>query len=192
MPLDLLRFFVNNIRPLSDGDWEAFSAIWQPFECKRKTLLTAAGDTERYLYFVIDGVQRSYYLNASGREATIVFTYPPSFSGVADSFLTQTPSRFYFETLTASTFLRTTHAQLYALMEERPAVQAFVLHVTSFVLKGVLERMAEQQTAGAEEKFCTFLQRSPHLLNLVPHKYLASYLGIDAATFSKLLGSVRI
>jgi CRP-like cAMP-binding protein len=141
---------------------------------------------------VIDGVQRSYYLNASDREATIVFTYPPSFSGVADSFLTQTPSRFYFETLTASSFLRTTHTQLWEVMEQHPQIQAFVLHVTSFVLKGVLERMAEQQTAGAEEKFRSFLQRSPHLLNLVPHKYLASYLGIDAATFSKLLGSVRI
>jgi hypothetical protein len=38
----------------------------------------------------------------------------------------------------------------------------------------------------------SFLRTSPHLLNLVPHKYLASYLGIDAATFPKLLGSVRI
>jgi CRP-like cAMP-binding protein len=192
MPHSLLHFFVNNIQPLPDAEWAAFSSIWQPFACKRKTVLTAAGDTERYLYFVIDGVQRSYYLNASDREATIVFTYPPSFSGVADSFLTQTPSRFYFETLTASTFLRTTHAQLSELMEQRPHIQAFVLRVTSFVLKGVLERMAEQQTAGAEEKFRGFLQRSPHLLNLVPHKYLASYLGIDAATFSKLLGSIRI
>jgi CRP-like cAMP-binding protein len=192
MSHSLLRFFVNNIQPLPDAEWETFSAIWQPFECKRKALLTVAGDTERYLYFVIDGVQRSYYLNAAGREATIVFTYPPSFSGVADSFLTQTPSRFCFEALTASTFLRTTHGQLSVLMEQHPLIQSFVLRVTSFALKGVLERMAEQQTAGAEEKFRLFLQRSPHLLNLVPHKYLASYLGIDAATFSKLLGSVRI
>ncbi|RYZ21410.1 MAG: Crp/Fnr family transcriptional regulator [Chitinophagaceae bacterium] len=192
MPLDLLRFFVDNIQPLPDADWDAFSAIWQPFSCKRKTLLTTAGDTERYLYFVIDGVQRSYFLNAQEKETTIVFTYPPSFSGVADSFLTQQPSRFYFETLTASSFLRTTHAQLARLMEERPAIQRFVLRTTALALKGVLERMAEQQTAPAEEKFRTFLHRSPHLLNLIPHKYLASYLGLDAATFSKLLGSVRL
>lgn len=183
---------MDTIQPLPEEDREAFSTIWQPFSCKRKTLLTAAGDTERYLYFVIDGVQRSYFVNAQEKEATIVFTYPPSFSGVADSFLTQQPSRFYFETLTASRFLRTTHAQLARLMEERPAIQGFVLRITALVLKGVLERMAEQQTAPAEEKFRTFLQRSPHLLNLIPHKYLASYLGLDAATFSKLLGSVRL
>jgi hypothetical protein len=36
------------------------------------------------------------------------------------------------------------------------------------------------------------LQRSPHILQLVPHKYLANYLGIDATNFSKLLNRVRI
>jgi hypothetical protein len=41
-------------------------------------------------------VQRSFYVEESGKEATIVFTYPPSFSGVADSFLTQTPSLYFF------------------------------------------------------------------------------------------------
>lgn len=192
MPLDLLRFFVNNLGALPDEEWAAFAAIWKPFSCKRKMVLTAAGDTERYLYFVIDGIQRSYYVNEAGKESTIVFTYPPSFSGAADSFLTQLPSRFYFETLTASNFLRTTHVQLSELMRRYPAIQAFVLRLTALALKGILERMAEQQSASAEEKFCTLLKRSPHLLNLIPHKYLASYLAIDAATFSKLLGTVRI
>ncbi|GAB4092712.1 Crp/Fnr family transcriptional regulator [Flaviaesturariibacter terrae] len=192
MDTDALQAFVNKLYPLSEEDWEAFRDLWQPFDCRRKTLLTAAGNTERYLYFVLDGIQRSYYVAPSGREATIVFTYPPSFSGVADSFLTQTPSRFSFETLTASSFLRTSYTQVAALMEQRPALQALVLRTTSFVLKGVLERMAEQQTAGAEEKFRSFLGRSPHLLQSIPHKYLASYLGLDAATFSKLLGSVRL
>ncbi|RYY89871.1 MAG: Crp/Fnr family transcriptional regulator [Chitinophagaceae bacterium] len=192
MPLDSLKAFTDRIQPLSAPDWEVFAALWQPFDCKRKTLLTAPGETERYLYFVLDGVQRSYYLSPSGKESTIVFTYPHSFSGVADSFLTQTPARFTFETLTASSFLRTSHTQLALLMKERQGVQALVLQTTAFVLKGVLERMAEQQTATAEEKFRALLARSPHLLNLIPHKYLASYLGVDAATFSKLLGTVRI
>ena len=59
-------------------------------------------------------------------------------------------------------------------------------------LKGVLERQIEIQCFSAEEKFKSLLKRSPHVLQIIPHKYLASYLGIDPATFSKLLGSVRI
>jgi CRP-like cAMP-binding protein len=184
--------FIKAVHPLKEEETEKFLAIWQPFECKRKTILTAAGETEKYLYFVLEGVQRAFYIGNENKEATIVFTYAPSFSGVADSFLTQTPSRYFLETLTSSRFLKASYKQLDQLMNEYPAIQRMVLQLTSFALKGVLERQIELQCFSAEEKFKTLLKRSPHVLQLIPHKYLASYLGIDATTFSKLLGSVRL
>lgn len=192
MTADPLHDFIYRLHPLRQEEWAAFRAAWQPYTCKRKTLLTSSGDTERYLYFVLEGVQRGYYVDASGVEATIIFTYPFSFSGVADSFLTQTPSHYFLETLTPSSFLRTTHRQVEDLMERYPAIRQLILKATSFAFKGVLERLVEIQCFSAEQKFRQLLRRSPHLLNLIPHKYLASYLGIDATTFSKLLGKVRI
>jgi CRP-like cAMP-binding protein len=187
-----LSTFISAIHPLKENESHAFAAIWQPFTCKRKTVLTTAGETERHLYFVLDGLQRAFYLGNDHKESTIVFTYPYSFSGVADSFLTQTASNYFFETLTASTFLRTTYTQLQSLMNTFPAIQQLVLKLTAFALKGVLERLIEIQSFSAEEKFKALLKRSPHLLQMIPHKYLASYLGIDPATFSKLLSNVRI
>lgn len=190
--LQKLYDFTNAIHPLQPEVWEAFSGIWQPFEAKRKTLMTAAGETEKHLYFVTAGVQRAFYLGDDGREATIVFTYPYSFSGVADSFLTQTPSLYHMETLTASSFLRTTHQQVNELMQRYHNFETTLRITLGFVLKGVLERQIEIQCFSAEEKFKALLRRSPHVLQLIPHKYLASYLGIDATTFSKLLGTVRL
>jgi CRP-like cAMP-binding protein len=187
-----LQQFINVVHPLKEEEMGKFLAIWQPFECKRKIILTAAGETEKYLYFVLEGVQRAFYIGNEKQEATIVFTYAPSFSGVADSFLTQTPSNYFLEALTSSRFLRATYKQLDQLMNEYPAIQRMVLQLTSFALKGVLEQQIELQCFSAEEKFKTLLKRSPHVLQIIPHKYLASYLGIDATTFSKLLGSVRI
>jgi len=190
--IEQLYTFIAAVQSLKENEWQQFSGIWQPFECKRKTILTAAGETERHLYFVLDGLQRAFYVGDDQKEATIVFTYPHSFSGVADSFLTQTASNYFFETLTASKFLRTTYKQLEELMNKFPAIQQLVLKLTAFALKGVLERQIEIQSFSAEEKFRSLLKRSPHVLQIIPHKYLASYLGIDPATFSKLLGSVRI
>lgn len=191
MEYGALQKFIEAIQPLSPAEWEAISGVWQPFACKRKTVLTAAGETERHLYFVVDGVQRAFYHDGN-KEATIVFTYPFSFSGVADSFLTQTPSKYFLETLTASRFLRTSFQQLNQLQVQFPGIQKMILRATAFTLKGVLERQIEIQCFSAEEKFRKLLTRSPHLLQLIPHKYLASYLGLDATTFSKLLGSVRL
>ncbi len=187
-----LNRFVSAIHPLVPDEWERFSAIWQPGEAKRKTILTAKGETERTLYFITEGVQRAYYLTKDDKEATIVFTYPYSFSGVADSFLTQTPSNFYFETLTQSTFLKTNYAHVNALCLEFPNLARMLNIATAHALRGALQRQIELQTFSAEEKFTTLLQRSPQVLRLIPHKYLASYLGIDAATFSKLLSTVKV
>lgn len=187
-----LQQFVFNIFPLPEEEWNALSTIWQPFSCKRKTVLTTAGETERYLYFVEEGLQRSFYIGNQGEDATIVFTYAPSFSGVADSFLTQTPSKYFLETLTTSKFLRTTYHQLHGVMMQYPSIMHLIFKATSLALKGVLERQIELQCFSAEQKFRTLLNRSPHVLNLIPHKYLASYLGIDPTTFSKLLGSVKL
>lgn len=192
MPLQLLQQFIAPIHSLKPEELEAFLSQWEPFACKRKVVLTAAGTTERYLYFVLDGVQRCYCLTPQGAEATVVFTYPHSFSGVADSFLTQMPTQFVFEALTASCFLRTTYGQMERLMQYYPNVQTLFLKATAFAMKGLLERQAELQYFSAEDKFRRLLHRSPHVLQMIPHKYLASYLGIDPATFSKLLGSVRI
>lgn len=192
MDTTVLQQFIQAAYPLKEEELERFLSGWQPFECKRKTILTAAGETERYLYFVLEGVQRGFYIGNDKQEATLVFTYAPSFSGLADSFLTQTPSKYFLETLTSSRFLRTTYKQVDELMNQYSNIQRMVLQLTGFVLKGVLERQIELQCFSAEEKFRTLLKRSPHVLQIIPHKYLASYLGIDATTFSKLLGSVKL
>lgn len=186
-----LKKHLFGVHPLSDEEWEDFAAIWQTVSYKRKTVLTAAGETERHLYFVLEGVQRAFYVDTDN-EATIVFTYPYSFSGIADSFLTQRPSKYFLETLTSSTFLRTSFQQVQVLMDKYHNVERLIRLFTSYALMGVLERQVELLTYSAEEKFKTLLKRSPHVLQLIPHKYLASYMGMDATTFSKLLATVRI
>lgn len=190
--LELLKSFVMAIHPLTDREWMAFSSEWKEFSAPRKTILTASGENERYLYFVLSGVQRAYFLGRDGKEATIVFTYSPSFSGVADSLLTAQPSHYFFETLTKSEFLRINAAELFQLMQQFPNIMQLILKALSFALHGVLLRQAEVQVFSNEEKFRTLLKRSPHLLTMIPHKYIASYLGIDPTNFSKLLASVKI
>lgn len=191
-PLDSLKNLIHGIHPIPEQDWESFASIWSPCEFKRKEIVTQAGDTEKYLYFVLEGVQRVYYFDEQQREATLVFMYPPSFGGVIDSFLLQKPSKYFFETLTPSKFLKATASDLFEQMEKSEGIQKLVQKGTAQTLSGLLERMVELQSFSSEEKFKTLLKRSPHILNLVPHKYLANYIGIDATNFSKLVNQVKI
>ncbi len=190
--LQKLKGLVSAIRPLPEADWLAFASVWKSFSAKRKEPLTLAGEKENYLYFVNAGVQRVYYFDDRNREATLVFTYAPSFGGVLDALMLQQPSRYYYESLTPSAFLRAPYGELQQLMQARPAVESMIREGITHSLSGLLQRLVELQCYSSEERFRILLKRSPHILQLVPHKYLANYLGIDATNFSKLLNKVRI
>ena len=190
--MQALRTTINAVVPLPDEEWEALIACWQPMNARRKTVLTAAGDTERYLYYVLEGVQRAFCLDEGQKDATLIFSYTGSFSGIIDSYFLQQPSRYYLETLTKSAFLRLSFNDLSRLMQEYPLIAQWVHISTVHAMAGLMERHIETLTLGAEQKFRRLLSRSPLVLLLIPHKYLASYLGIDPATFSKLMGAVRI
>ncbi len=187
-----LRQLIQAVYPLPDEDWHAFTGIWQPFSAKRKEIITAAGEREKYLYFVLEGLQRVYYYDEQDREATLVFTYAPSFGGVLDAMMLHQPSRYTYETLTPSFFLRAPYHEVEIIMKNRPAVETMVRMGVTNALSGLLERLAEIQCYSSEDKFRKLLQRSPHILQLVPHKYLANYLGIDPTNFSKIINKIKI
>jgi CRP-like cAMP-binding protein len=186
----VLKNLINQIYPISAEAMEEMCSIWAPFHAGRKELISRSGETERYLYVVLDGVQRVYYSDEQDREATILFTYSPSFGGVLDSFLLQTPSRYHYEALTPSHFLRTTHQQFSMVRNRHHSAEGLVSKGLAGVISGLEERLVEIQCFNSEDKLRSLLKRSPHILQLVPHKYLASYLGIDPTNFSKLMGRV--
>jgi CRP-like cAMP-binding protein len=190
--LTLLKKTTDALYPLPETTWQAFSQCWTPHLVKRKEIITEAGSPEKYLYFVVDGVQRIFYLDDKNREATLVLTYAPSFGGVIDSFLLQKPSPYYYESLTPSKFLRASFDSVQQTKKQHPVLESFFQKGLSIAFSGLLERMVELQCFSSEDKFKTLLKRSPHVLKLVPHKYLANYLGIDPTNFSKLINSVRI
>ena len=191
-PFVQLQSLVQALHPLSPQEWEAFQAVWKPFDLKRREMITVAGSREKYLYFILEGVQRVYYLDEKDREATLVFTYAPSFGGVLDAFLLQQPSRYYYETISASGFLRASSEHIEELMASWPGVSTMIRKGLTHAFAGLLERQAELQCFSSEEKFRRLLKRSPHILNIVPQKYLADYLGIDPTNFSKLVNKIRI
>lgn len=187
----LLQNLSSSISPLNDEELDSFAALFEPVSFKRKTILTRTGEKEKFLYVVKEGIQRIYFLSPDGKEADLIFTYAPSFGGVLDSMMLGSPSRYHYETLTQSEMLR---APMDAVLQlaSKPGVAKLLQKGLAISLAGLLERLVETQSGSSEEKFRALLRRSPHILHTVPHKYLASYLGIDPTNFSKLLHTIPI
>lgn len=186
-----MKDFLNSIHKLDDEILEKYLSYWTEYSAPKKTIMTAKGETQRYMYFVLEGIQKSYYLN-DDKQHIIAFTYAPSFSGIPDSFLTQTPSRYFLETLTDSNFLRISSQKHQQMMAEHRQIETLFRKATEMLLSGMIQRHYELMAFTIETRFRTFAERSPHLLNMVSQKDLASYLRIDPTNLSKLLGTIHI
>ncbi len=188
---NILKDFVDPKDRIPFEDWSLFTAIWHAKEFKRKEIISPAEETEKFLYFILNGAQRVYYSD-NNKEATLIFTYPHSFGGNLDSFLLQVPSNYTYEALTKSLVLRAHYSDIHTLRAQSTIFNAYFNSSTHFALAGLLQRMVELQCYSSTEKFQSLLERSPHILNHIPHKYLANYIGVDATNFSKLINSVKI
>ena len=186
-----MKAFLSSIHSVDDNILEEYITHWKPYSLPKRTIMTAPGETERFLYYVIEGIQKSYYLNED-KQHIIAFAYAPSFSGIPESFFTQTPSRYFLETITNSQFLRLSFEKHQQLMAEYREIETLFRKATERFLMGVIERQHELMAFDMETRFKTFVKRSSHLLNMVSQKDLASYLRMDSTNFSKLMNSIRI
>ena len=187
----VMKAFFDQIHKVEDEILEEYLKAWQPYEVPKKTIMTYEGDVERYMYFVLEGVQKSYYLN-HGKEQIIAFTYFPSFSGIPESFLTQSPSKYFLKTITESKFLRISFEEHQRFLKAYRPIETLFRKATELLLIDMLNRYFEMTVLDMETRFKNFTARSPHLLQMVSQKDLASYLRMDASNFSKLMGKIKI
>lgn len=189
--MDELHRFLKTFHPVEDTTLDRYLALWSHYQVGRRQSMKLPGQVEKHLYFVLEGIQKSYFWNKE-KEHVIAFAYPPSFSGIPDSFFTQTPSRYHLETITESHFLRISFEQHQIFLEEHRAIETLFRKITETFLYGVIQRQHEIMALSMEDRFRAFVGRSAHLLQLIPQKDIAAYLNIDPTNFSKLINRIRI
>ena len=186
-----MKAFFSQIHPVDPSILDEYLSHWKEYSLPKQTIMTFQGDTERYMYFVLEGIQKSYH-SMGNKEHVVAFTYPPSLTGIPESFLTQTPSPYFLATITESRFLRISFEKHQELMAKHRSIETLFRKATELLLVDILNRYRALMADDMETRFLKFTKRSPHLLQMVTQKDIASYLKIDPTNFSKLLGKLKI
>ena len=159
-----------------------------PLAVKKGEFLIAAGQVQKELMFVYKGVQVTCFDN-DGDEHIITFSYPLSLAGIPDSFFYQTPSEDSIRALTDSEFGCLSFQRLQELFDQSQPLERLFRKMVEAKLAGLIMRHKEFHAYSIKERFRRFSERSAHLFQLVPHKYIANYLHISPTNFSKLYNS---
>jgi CRP-like cAMP-binding protein len=185
--LDYFRLF----HDIPTQDYELLRARLGRKSFEKGENIIVPGQVQRELYFVNEGVQMSYF-DLKEKPQVIAFTYPPNLCAIPESFQFQAPSKYFLSCLTHSEMESISFDALQDLFDKSQHIERLFRKMTEAVLAGVLNRHVELHSLTIEERFRAFCRRSPQLLQLVPHKLIASYLGIDPTNFSKLYNRIKI
>src|SRR5690554_1981230 len=182
--------YFNRFHSISREDYGLLTGKLQTRTFRKGDFITVPGQVQKELYFVKSGVQMSYF-DADAKTHIIAFTYPPDICAIPESFQFQMPSKYFLTSLTDSELQYIAYNELMGLFDQSQQLERLFRRMTEFVLAGMINRHIELHSLTIEERYKAFCRRSPHLLQLVPHKYIASYLGIDPTNFSKLFNRVK-
>jgi CRP-like cAMP-binding protein len=74
----------------------------------------------------------------------------------------------------------------YTLFDAHPKIERAWRHLEEVALVGMIEREAELLTFTPEQRYRRLMNRSPHLFQIIPRKYIASYLRMSPETLSRI------
>lgn len=178
------RQFINRYVAISDEEWLAIETCLSRREIKKETVLLEEGKVCRHLYFLESGLLR-FFVWKDGNDITKFFTEAPYCLTSQKSFVSQQPAKESIETLEDSVLWQMSLEdanRLLSVFVWTEFIRKLIQEVQSFT-EEILE---ELQTETAENRYLKLLERPSPLLQRVPLKHLASYLGIAPQSLSRI------
>ncbi len=183
-----LRKALARLADLPDAEWEFFRRQLRALPLRKGESLTAVGEIELLSAFIVRGVFRAYYFLESGEEIVRGFDREGDFLLAFSSAIQGQPSNVTIEALEDAELVVLPYRRWQALYPRHACWQEMGRKQAeaSYVLREQHSR--DLLTKTAAERLASFQERFPEFWRRVAQKHIASYLRIDQATLSRLLG----
>ena len=156
----------------------------KPF--KAKTILLSAGEVATCTYFVNSGILRSFNINDNIIEHVLHFACEGWWIGDMYSYISGKPGNLFIEVLEDAEVVIITKENQQQLFQEIPKLERFFRILAENSLVAHQERLMDNLSLTAEERFEKFCSKYPTLIQKVPQKHIASYIGVTPEFFSKM------
>lgn len=183
--MDLPSFLLSLVS-FSPAELEDIISHFEKEKISKNTLLLREGEISKKLYFVQEGMGRSYYLKEDGKEVTQWFFGVSKFMTTVDSFFQQAPSLYYLETLEDSILYSISKEKMDELFAKYHKMEQLGRLVSIEMLTKVVNKLNAIQFQTARERYDYMLAEFPDISFRVPLGHIASYLGMTQETLSRI------
>ena len=187
MPTHTLFDFIASKVDLSKKDQIAIEALLSTEAYHKYDVIVKQGQVCTQLRFVVSGVYRVYRIE-DGKEITSYFNYESRNPFVASfvSLLTGTSSQEIVECIVPGTLLSISYTDWTSLYDGSPSLNTFGRRMAEYNYILAMERIESLQYQTATDRYASFMKLYPSLLNMIPHHYIASYIGVTPESLSRI------
>ena len=170
----------------SNMDKALCEQYFESVQFSKNQVIEEEGKIPAYLYFVVSGFVRLFHYNDNGDEITTHINCPPGFITSYGNFINQAKSAENLECITDCELLRITKTNLDLLTQNSTAFKDFSISVFQQSLTYNENRSKELATLSAEQRYLKLISDHPEIIHNVPLQYIASFLGMNAKSLSRI------
>jgi CRP/FNR family transcriptional regulator len=170
---------------LTDADCDLFVRDLRIETFASKQYFLEEGRVCQKLGFINAGNFRTYYL-LDGKEINTHFALQDQFVTDFKSFLTGQPSRYFIEAIDPAEIVVFNSAVLQAAYAQSPRWEKFGRLMAEAAFRESMQRTEAFLFYNAEERYRLLLEHRPDILQTIPLQYIASYLGIEKESLSRI------
>ncbi|MBK7870475.1 MAG: Crp/Fnr family transcriptional regulator [Saprospiraceae bacterium] len=156
----------------------------------KNELLLAPGISCDFLGFIIKGLFRVYFYDYEGKEITVWFSLEGMVITDMLAFYSDTKAQFYVQAIEDSEIIIITKEKLESSYAHYPSLIEFGRKFAEEAIVMLMERTLTLQTKTAEDRYKDLLEQ-PELLQRIPLKHLATYLGITDTSLSRIRRNIK-
>ncbi|MBP2617963.1 Crp/Fnr family transcriptional regulator [Chryseobacterium jejuense] len=183
---DKLLQYIRSVYDFSPKEIEMVKQYFEPVVFSKNTVIEESGKVPNYLYYIVSGYLRLFYMDQNGNEVTTHINCPPGFFTSYSHFINRTISDHNVECITGCELLRITKENLDHLVNESQAMKDFSISVFQDSIAYNENRSRELAALNAEERYLKLLKDYPEIIQHVPIQYIASFLGMKPESLSRI------
>jgi CRP-like cAMP-binding protein len=177
---------INRHVALDERESLAFSSLLIHAKIKQGEYIENTGVVTQNFIYVEAGCLMSYYTDKKGDDHVMQFATAGWWTGDLQSFTRQLPSTYCTRALADSSVSYLPKTDMDQLLERYPKFERYFRILFQNSLITHQDRIIQNFSDTAEERYEHFRQKYPSLEQYVPLKYIASYLGITPEFLSKI------
>ncbi|MBD0831879.1 Crp/Fnr family transcriptional regulator [Aestuariibaculum sediminum] len=178
------KTFIEHYVSLPEEDWNKISAVFEKVVYKKNESIFSEGEVCNYLFFLEEGLLRNF-MKHNNQEITKFFIPAPYCVTSRMSFINKTVTKENIQALEKCILWRVTLDQYNELMT-LDSWRLFTRKMLNEVQDFTEERLITNMTETAESRYYNLVKENSALVNRIPKKYLASYLGIATQSLSRI------